>query len=113
MPDTPVTVRFNKSDPDCVPEPAIVNKGLQDGIRWKGNQPNYTFTKLYIGGVAASVGDFGTPVITSTGPLSVMRVDDACTIPKGAEYVEYKYTLEYTDPDGATLTLDPRIRHRK
>ena len=113
MADTPVTVRFSKSAPDCVKDPAVVNKGVEDGIRWRGNQPNYVFTNLYIGGVAAPVGDFGTPVISSSGPLSVMRVDDAYTIPPGAEYVEYKYTLEYTDPDGNKLTLDPKIRNRK
>jgi hypothetical protein len=116
MADAPVNVNFNASPPDTNPERVICTNGVESGIRWTGNKQNYTFTNLYIGGLPVAgggVGDFTNLTITAVGPLSVMRVDNACIIPPGAEYVEYKYTLEYTDPSGASITLDPRIRNRK
>lgn len=116
MPDAPVNVNFNASPADTKPEPVICTNGVNTGIRWKGNQQNFTFTNLYIGGLPVAgggVGDFTNLTITAVGPLSVMRVDNACTVPAGAEFVEYKYTLEYTDPAGDTLTLDPTVRNRR
>ena len=113
MPDSPVNVNFNADPPACNPDPVVVNLGLQDGVEWTGNQANYTFTGLDIDGVPAPTPPFGTPVITSVGPLSRMRVDDDVNVPDDQEYVDYKYTLHYTDPNGTALTVDPRIRNRK
>ncbi len=117
MSHAPVTARLHRSDPDCRP-PRVVCSSLNHTIMWKASRKNFTFTDLYIGGQsvkAGSVGDFSNLQVSvgANSGKSVMTVDNACTIPPGADHVDYKYTLEYTDDDGLTLTLDPTIRNQR
>lgn len=112
MSHAPVTVRVHRSDPDCRP-PRIVCSGVSHGILWRMSRTGYTFTNLYIGAAKVPVGDFKNLKIATVNGKSVMTVENACTVPTGADYIDYKYTLEYTDPDGNTLTLDPTVRNRR
>jgi hypothetical protein len=115
---TKVNVNFAVAPPEPNHDPVIVNKNQQDGVQWTANQVGYTFTALEIGNAlvtGSGVGDFKNVVISQTpgaNPRSEMAVDDACTIPGGAESVDYKYTLHYTDPNGAPQTIDPTIRNK-
>ncbi len=111
-----VTVLFNQNPPDPRPQPVILitaPRKVHDGIRWKANKSGYHFTGLLIGGKKPPVGDFGKPVIKTVNGRSEMTVSDKCTIPDGAQMVEYKYTLEYKTPSGAPKILDPTIRHKR
>ena len=105
----PVIVNFNLTPVTCNPDPVNVRRANNDGVQWTANKPGYTFTGVSVAGHQAPTGDFGTPVI-STNPAgrSVMTVPDSV-----ADFGNYKYTLDYTDPTGTARTYDPTIRNEQ
>jgi len=117
MPNSSVTVNFNTSPPNCSPDQVPVNHGVQDGIQWTANQTGYTFTGVEVSVGTGPTGDFGSLVIDQTpgaNPRSRMTISDACNVPAGGPaYLDYKYTLRYTDSTGAAHSLDPTIRNKR
>lgn len=101
------TVTTGGSSVSCNPDPVPVSRATQNGITWTFANTGYTFTGLLIDGVAAPTGDFGTPAIgADPAGRSTMSVSDSV-----ATLRDFKYTLEYTDPQGNAQQYDPTIRN--
>ena len=114
---TGVTVIFATDPLKAAPDPAVVNRGHQDGVQWTANLAGYTFTALEIGDTvvgSGGVGDFhDVEIDQNPAGNSRLTVDDDCTIPAGAVSVDYKYTLHYKEPGGVEKSLDPTVRNRR
>jgi hypothetical protein len=105
----PVVVNFNLTPVGCNPDPVSVKRANNDGIQWTANADGYTFTGVSVAGHQAPTGDFGTPVIsTNSAGRSVMTVPDSV-----ADFRDYTYTLDYTDPHGNPGAYDPTIRNEQ
>ena len=107
-----LSVDFAIRPPKPTAQPVNVYKSRHNAIEWRAKKPGHTFTGVLIGGKKPPFGGFGKAVIKTVNGKSVMTVSDRCTIPDGAQMVEYRYTLKYKTPSGAAKILDPTIRHR-
>jgi hypothetical protein len=98
--------------PVCKPDPVIVKKNTDDGVKWVCKNDDYTFTGVTIDSVtytpaSTGGGEFKDVVITSNGKKSTMTITDTVS-----DTTDHIYSLVYTLPNGTTQTFDPKIRNQ-
>lgn len=96
----------------CDPDPVVVHKSSNDGVKWKCKNAGYTFTGVTIGGTTYtpstnSSGEFKDVSITTNDNKSTMTITDTVS-----DVTDHEYTLVYTDANGDSQTYDPTIRNR-
>jgi hypothetical protein len=106
----------------CNPDPVLVTKGINDGVRWTLNDKDYAFTGVTVDGTyltpaSSASGDFSGVSIDNTGAnnqQSVMIVDDSLAEIKGGVHSDdHTYSVNYQDRNtGRTYSFDPTIRNR-
>jgi hypothetical protein len=119
---SPVNVTISSSTSvSCNPDPVVVTKGTNDGVRWTTANADWVFTGVKIDGVTitttTSNGDFSGLTIDNTGAnnrQSVMTVDDSLAEINGNVHQDdHAYSVLYQARSGGeTYSFDPTIRNQ-
>ena len=96
----------------CDPDPVVVKKSQNNGVKWSCKNDGYTFTGVKIDNVtytpsSSSTGEFKDVSITTNDNKSVMTITDTVS-----DTTDHDYDLVYTDPQGTSHTYDPTIRNQ-
>lgn len=123
-PSTCTVTVTSTTDYNCAPDPVVVTKNTNDGVKWTINNEAWIFTGVVIDNTtytpsSGDSGDFSGCTIDNSQPSgqnkkSIMVIDDSLAeiIHQGQEQ-DYTYTLNVSSRDGSTsFSIDPRITNK-